>query len=117
MLASRPHLNVIGLGGGKPHISGAQHHDLIREFQALKDHLSMSQERFKLFIRIFRGCESDQLNLVELMLSDQPPRVLAVRAGFRPEARRVGRVEQGQVPLIQDFVLVNVGDRHLGSGH
>ena len=51
------------------------------------------------------------------MLSDQSPGVLAVRTCLGPEARCVGCVKLGKILLIQDFALVNVGDRHLGGGY
>ena len=46
------------------------------------------------------------------MHAQQAARILARRAGFAAEARRVGRVLQGQLLCIQNLVTVNVGHRH-----
>ena len=52
----------------------------------------------------------------ELMLTDQPLRILAVGARFGTEAGRGGAVGAGQVGLVQHLTGVNVGQGHLGGG-
>jgi len=48
------------------------------------------------------------------VLTDQPPRVLAVGAGLRAEAGRIRHKVHGQQVFVEDFVPVNVGDRNFG---
>ena len=52
------------------------------------------------------------LDLLELMLPNQPAHVLAVRARLAAETRRVGRVLQRQRVAVQDFVAMKVRQRH-----
>src|SRR5262245_29356868 len=51
------------------------------------------------------------------MLADQSAHVAAVAAGFRAEARRVGRVTQRQILLVQNLVAVQIRERNLGGRH
>ncbi len=74
----------------------------------------MNQEAFQLRVGGLRRAELDQLHLVELVLADQAAGVLAVGTGLRPEAGGVGRVIKRQGLLLQDLVLMDVGQGHLG---
>jgi hypothetical protein len=47
----------------------------------------------------------------------RPAGVLAVGAGFRTEARRIGGVVDGQLFLGQDFILMDIGYRHFSRGN
>ena len=58
--------------------------------------------------------ELHELDLVELVLADQPAHVRAVRAGFAAEARRVGGVLQRQEPAVEDLAAIQIRHRHLG---
>jgi len=60
-----------------------------------------------------RGGELHQLDLVELMLADQAAGITAVGAGLGAEAWGVGGVVERQVPFLERFIPVDVGDRHL----
>jgi hypothetical protein len=59
----------------------------------------------------------DQLHLVELMLTNQTPNVAPMRAGFGAETRCVGAVANRELRLVESLVTMEVGQRHLGSGH
>ena len=56
--------------------------------------------------------ELHELDLVELVLPDQPAHVRAVRAGLAAEARRVCRVPQRQLAAVENLSAVQVGQRH-----
>ena len=67
-------------------------------------------------VALLRRADLDQLHLVELVLSDVAPGVLAVGSGLGAEAGGEGGVADGQLLLTQDLLAVEVGDRHLGGG-
>jgi len=49
------------------------------------------------------------------MLANQPPGILAIRTGLRSKARRVSRIANRQKIFIQDFPLMNIGERNLSG--
>jgi hypothetical protein len=59
--------------------------------------------------------ELDQLHLVELVLSNQPADILAVRTGLAPETRRVGGVLDRQIAAVEDLAAMQVRQRHFGG--
>ena len=59
--------------------------------------------------------EAHDLDLVELVLTDQAAHVSTVRAGFAAKAGRVRRVTERQLRGVQDLVGVQVRDRDLGG--
>ena len=60
--------------------------------------------------------EVDHLHLVELVLANQALGVLAVRAGFGPEAGRMGAEPDRQLRFVDDLACVDVGQGNLGRG-
>ena len=56
-------------------------------------------------------------HLDELMLTDQPLRILAVGARFGTEAGRARRVLDGQIRLVQHFPGVKIGQGHFRRGN
>ncbi len=60
--------------------------------------------------------ELNQLDLVELVLTDETPNIAPVRAGLGAEARREGAVANGELCLVEGLVTVEIGQRHLGGG-
>src|ERR1700737_2304948 len=53
-------------------------------------------------------------DLLELMLTDQAARVLAVRTRLTSKTRRIGGVETRKTRCVEDLVAVDVRDRHFG---
>ncbi len=51
------------------------------------------------------------------MLADNAARILARRAGLGAKAGRVRRQRDRQLVLVQNFVAIEVGDGHFGSGN
>ena len=117
VLTRQPHLDIIGLGRGKAHVPGAQHHHPVMQPQFLEDLLRVLQQTLQMLVGALRGGELHQLHLIELVLADEAPDVLTVGAGLGAEAGRVSGIFEGQVVLLQDFVPVDVGHRHLRGGH
>ena len=75
------------------------------------------QQALQFLVGVLGQGELDQLHLVELVLADQAPDILAVGAGLGAETGSVGGVTEGQVLGRENFIPVDVGDRHLGGGH
>ena len=66
--------------------------------------------------RAGRAAEPHELHFVELVHSQQPPRVLTRRPGLTTEARCVRDVAARQRGAIDDFVTQQVRQRHLRRG-
>ena len=78
---------------------------------AAGEHLLLAGDRL-----LTVGRHRQQLDLVELVDPQQPPRVLAGRPRLPAEARRVRHVAQRQVGAVEDLVAVQRRERHLGRG-
>ena len=78
---------------------------------------SIDRMRFVLRVGVVGVHEAEQLDLLELVHPQDPAGVLAVRAGFAPEARGVPDVAQGQRVGVEQFVEVQRGQRHLRGPH
>ena len=63
---------------------------------------------------VLRGGEHEHLDLVELMHTDDPARVLARRPRLAAEAGGEGGVAQRQRPLLEDLAGVKRCERNLG---
>ena len=68
------------------------------------------------FFDCFRRRDRHQLDLVELVLADHAARVLAGRARFGAEARRVGGEPQRQLGFLDDRFAHEIGQRDFGGG-
>src|SRR5581483_8770581 len=114
--ARQPDLDVVGLRGREAHISGAQQHAAVRQLEPFEHRFRVRRQRLELVVGALRRRDPDQLHLVELMLPVDAADVLAVRAGFAPEARRVGDVMQRKLPAVEDLVAMQARQRHLSGG-
>ena len=65
--------------------------------------------------RILGSRQAHELDLVELVYTQQPPRVLAMRARFAAEAGRVADVRLWQLRPVEHLVAVQARDGHLGG--
>ena len=75
----------------------------------------MSRQLLERAIGILRPNDLDEFDLVELVLPDEPARVLSVGARFRPKAWRVSDEFQGQVGRVEDPVAGQVGQRNFSG--
>ena len=116
ILPRQPDLDVVGLGRGKAHIPGAQDHHPVVQAQLLQHFFRIVQQTLQLVVGVLRQGELHQLHLVELVLANQAPDILAVGTRLGPETGGVGGVIQGQVLGRENFIPVDVGDRHLRGG-
>ena len=55
-------------------------------------------------VTLLGRADLDELDLVELVLPEEPARVAPARARLGAEARRVGHVGDGQLGLVEDLV-------------
>src|SRR5262249_37155680 len=92
VLAREPHLEVVCLLRRGGEVTGAERDDAVVQLEAAQDLLGMASQELVLLGRRFGRRESDELHLVELVLPNETLDVLAMAAGFAPEARRVRRV-------------------------
>ena len=112
LLSRQPHLDVVGLRHRKAHVARAQHNRAVRQAEPLQHLFGVQRHRLELVVgRVGMG-DLHHLDLLELMLPDEPAHVFAVRSRLAAKTRRVGRVFQRQRIAVQDLVAMNVGQRH-----
>src|SRR5262245_10763152 len=114
VLAGQPDLEVVGLGRREAHVPGAEGDDAVGEPEPLEDLLRIGGELLERLVG--RGGLDDlhELDLVELVLSDQSPHVLPVRARLAAEAGRIRRVGERERPRLEDLAPVQVRQGDLG---
>ena len=112
-MCRQPHFDVVGRGGGKPHVAGTQSDYAVVQPQLLQYRLGMTQQLLKRSIRFVRMHHLHQLHLIELMLAYQAARIASGGACLRTEARCVRHIFERQLFHRDDFVAHHVGDRHL----
>src|SRR5262249_37088883 len=71
----------------------------------------------QLLVGLLRRRYLHQLYLVELVLADQTTDVLTVGPGLAAKAGRVRRVAERQLAAVEDFVAVEIGQRHFRRRH
>src|SRR5213082_207260 len=101
VLAGKPDLQVVRLLRRESQICRAKEHDPVVKAQLLQRRLSVAH----------------QLLLVELVLPDDPFRVLAVASCLAAETGREGAVLQWKLRRIEDLVTVVVRHRHFRRGN
>jgi hypothetical protein len=111
-LAWEPDFEIVGLGGRKACVPGAEQNPTIRQFQSFKNLFCVAGELFVLGVGFFGARELDQLDFLKLVLANDAARVLARRASLGAEARRISRERDGQAGLVEDFVAVEIGYRN-----
>ena len=117
VLGGEPDLQVVGLGGGEAEVPGAERYRPVVEPQELEHPLGVGGERFELLLARLGPGELHQLHLVELVLADEPARVLSVGARLAPEAGGAGGVLQGKVRRLEDLPRMDVRDGDLAGGN
>ena len=75
----------------------------------------MRGQRLQSLVGLVRADDVHELDLLELVLAQHPPRVLAVRPRLAPEAGRVAYEPHRQIVRLQDPLARDVGDRDLGG--
>src|SRR3989454_11465666 len=116
VLAGQPHLEVVRLLGTEPQVRRAEGHDAMVQSEPLQWRLRVANQLLQGRVRVLRTLEPDQLDLVELVLPDDPLRVLAVAARFAAEARRERGVLQWELGALEDLVAMIVRHRHFCGG-
>src|SRR6267143_1344453 len=114
LLPGQPYLDVVRLLRGEAEVAGAQRDHAVVEPQPAQRLLRVVDQLLEGLVSVLGGLEPDQLDLVELVLPDDPLGVLAGAARFAAEARREGAILERQRG--EDLVAVVVGNRHLGGG-
>ena len=77
-LRRKPDLEVVGLRRVKSQVTRTQRDDTIRQVEPLQHLLRVPRQQLELLPGLLRCAESHQLDLVELVLTDQSPNVFAV---------------------------------------
>jgi hypothetical protein len=90
-LRGQPHFQVIGLGGAKAHVAGAQRHHAVRQFQRCSTASAWPTISSQGFIALLGRGDLHHLDLVELVLADHAARVAPGTARLRAEAGAVRR--------------------------
>src|SRR2546425_6027997 len=116
VLAGQPHLEVVRLLGTEPQVRRAEGHDAMVQSEPLQWRLRVANQLLQGRVRVLRTLEPDQLDLVELVLPDDPLRVLAVAARLAAEARRERGVLQWELGALEDLVAMIVRHRHFCGG-
>ena len=116
LTAGRPDLDVVGLGGGKTDVAGAELQDAVGQSQLLADVLGVMGEFLQLVIGGLRLDELVKLHLIELVAALDAARVFAGGHLFPAETGGIGDVVYGQSARRQDFIAVQVGQRYFGGG-
>src|SRR5438552_8424599 len=117
VLAGKPDLQVVGLLRRESQICRAKKHHPVVKAQLLQRRLRVAHQLLERGVRSLRFFEADQLHLVELVLADDPFRVLAVGSCLAAETGREGAVLQWKLRRVEDLVAVVVRHRHFRSGN
>src|SRR5687768_12431155 len=78
VLARQPDFDVVSLGRRKSHVTRAQQHRPMRQFETLEYFLGVARQRLELVIGLLGNRELHELDLVELVLPDESANVGAV---------------------------------------
>ncbi len=105
VLAGQPRLEVVCLRRGEPEVARAEADCPVMDPQLLQYLFGIERQFLKLVIGGLGRRELHHFNLVELVLPDEAPRVLAVRARLRPEAGRICNVIYREVLFVEDLIL------------
>ncbi len=116
VLTGQPHLEVVRLLRAEADVARAQRDDAVVQLEPLEHRRGVARHLLELGVARLGRREAHELDLVELVLADEPAHVLAVRARLAAEAGRVGRVRDRQPVALEDLLAVQVGQRHLGGG-
>jgi hypothetical protein len=112
-LTGHPNFKVDRPFRRKAHIAGAELHDFIRQPELLQDGFRVAQQQVELCGDLIRRANTHQLDLLELVLTDQTLYVSASRAGFSAEAWCSSYERQGEGIQRQYLIRNEIRDRHL----
>src|SRR3990172_9597788 len=116
VLPRTPHLDVVRLRGGEPHVAGAEQRHAVVQPQPAEHLARVVEHLLVLRVALLRLRDLHQLHLVELVLADEAAGVLARGARLGPEAGRPCAVRDRQDVRLQDLAPVQVRERDLGRG-
>ena len=75
----------------------------------------MSNHTVESLIRVLRQCELHDLNLIELVQTVKTANILTIRACLTTEARGISCELYRELLLVEDYIAIDIGYRHLGS--
>ena len=104
--AGKPHLEVVGAGGGEAHISRAELDLAVRKLETFQHGFRVGGDLLVGGGRLLGMAEPVELHLVELVQADQAAGVAPVAAGFAAEAGGVGGVLERQLLGGNDLIAV-----------
>src|SRR5690606_2672274 len=109
VLAGQPDLEVEAAGGGEADVARAQRHDAEGQLELAEDFAGVGHEPVELLVGVGGSGELDELDLVELVLSDESAGVAPVAAGLEPETGCVCAESGGELLCVEDLVTEEVG--------
>ena len=77
-LSRQPHLDVVGLRHREADVARTQHNGAVRQAEPLQDLFGVQRHRLELVVRRVGMGDLHHLDLLELMLPDEPANVFAV---------------------------------------
>ena len=110
-----PYLEVIGGCRAEAQVTGAQTYNVIRQAQQLQNLFCVSSQLIQLSPGFLRFGELNQLDLVELMHTNQTTGITACSTSLCTEASAVCGIFQRQLVAGQDIVTMIVGYRYFSS--
>src|SRR5680860_1280563 len=112
-LRGHPGLAVVLAGRGRPEVAGRRVDHPVGQLAGIEHRLLPREHPLVLVRGVLDAAVGEHLHLVELVHPDDPPGVLAVRAGLAAVAGRPARVPQRPRRQVEDLVGVVPRERHL----
>lgn len=116
VLPRHPHFDVIGLPCAESHIARAQNDRTERQFQPLQNRFRAFGHAFMFGLRLVGRSNTDQFDLIELMLAQHTTRIFARSACSAKTRRARGNATQRQLSR-STIALLTIGQRNFRRRH
>src|SRR5947209_1308518 len=90
LLSRQPDLDIVRLRRRRSHVARAERHGAVMQTESLQNLFRVAGQLLVFFVRVFRMRKLHQFHFLKLMLPDNSPNVLPIRARFAAEAWSVG---------------------------
>src|SRR6266576_42968 len=90
LLSRQPDFNIVSLRRRRSHVARTERHGAVMQTESLQDLFRVAGQLLVFFVRVFRMRKLHQFQFLKLMLPDNSPNVLPIRARFAAEAWSVG---------------------------